>query len=274
MEKEKIEHPKISIITPTFNSEGTIRATIESVLQQDYNHWEHIIYDGQSTDNTVSIIKVYSHIKFVSEPDGGVYDAMNKGIKVATGDYLFFMGGDDVFYENSTLSQLAESCDGFDFVYGDVKFKKSGQIYSGESSFEKLIKSQVSICHQACFYHKSIFEKVGLYDTKYFVHADFDLNVKIFEDESITKKYIDKIICIFNEVGMSGNHSNADKFHDDLASHYISKYSSQLEVIWELARMSNENKKLKKDIYSLRQSKFHKLYARGIKLFNKFKADR
>ena len=105
-----IENLKISIITVSFNSEETIKTTLNSVLNQNFKNIEHIIIDGKSTDNTIQIVKKYSHIKkIVSEPDNGIYDAMNKGIKIATGDIIGFLNSDDFFANDNVLSRVAST---------------------------------------------------------------------------------------------------------------------------------------------------------------------
>ena len=99
---------KISIVTPTFNSAPTLRETIESVLAQDYENWEHIVMDGGSTDGTVDILRSYPHLQWVSEKDKGHYHAMNKGIERATGDVIVILNGDDCYREGA-LSKVAEA---------------------------------------------------------------------------------------------------------------------------------------------------------------------
>src|SRR5437870_7427659 len=116
--------PKISVVTPTFNGIATRRETIESVLNQDYQNWEHIVIDGGSTDGTVHLLRSYSHLQWISEKDHGHYHAMNKGIERATGDVIAILNADDCYRERA-LSKVAlafeqhPKCDG---LFGDVVY--------------------------------------------------------------------------------------------------------------------------------------------------------
>lgn len=116
-------NPKISVITPSFNSVTKIEKAIKSVLKQDYKNWEHIIIDGKSTDNTVEILKKYSHLKWVSEKDNGQSDAMNKGFSKSTGDIIVYLNADDYFYPNAFSSVIKEFNKGAKFVVGNIKVK-------------------------------------------------------------------------------------------------------------------------------------------------------
>lgn len=248
--------PLISIIIPSFNSAETIAETIDSILQQDYKHVEVLIMDALSADGTAKIVEHYTqtnaNIAFYSEKDKGVYDAMNKGIAKATGDYLYFMGSDDVFYEPNTLSKLSPILkSGADFVYGNIQFKHNKRIYSGESNIEKLMIEQISICHQAIFYAKRVFDVVGSYDLKYHIHADYDFNIRCFKNESIRTKYTDQIIAIFNENGLSGTSSNADGFHT-----WLTNVTSEREAVLALYY---QNRKLKNDLRNIESSNSYKL---------------
>lgn len=209
-----------SIIIPAYNSAKTISETLNSILNQTYQDFEVLVMDGNSSDNTIEIVKKHqtnsSKLDFVSEKDNGVYDAMNKGIKLAKGDYLYFMGSDDVFLDFSTLQNVFNAISGEDIVYGNVKFKHSGKIHSGKSSLDKLLYDGVSICHQALFYKKSVFETIGDYNEKYFIHADHEFNIRCFEYDNFKIKYINQVIAIFNEQGLSGIETNSDGYFQDL----------------------------------------------------------
>ena len=208
-----MQTPKFSIITPVFNNEKEIEQCLKSVAAQTYTNIEHIIIDGNSNDNTVNIIMDFSikhpHLKFLSEKDNGIYDAMNKGIQMASGDYLYFMGSDDVFYNELVLSQIADETKSFDLIYGNVWFKHKQIIYNGASDKRKII--DCSICHQAAFFHKRIFDAVGVYGATLKYAGDWDLFLRCFYNEKIKIKYVDNIICIFNDLGISGYHSESKK---------------------------------------------------------------
>lgn len=193
----------ISIITVVKNGVLTIERTILSVIKQDYSDFEYIIIDGVSTDGTLAILNKYSNnIKIIiSEPDTGIYDAMNKGIAVATGDWIYFLGCDDILYDSSTLTKVfSNNIIGVDVLYGNVEFLYSHKIFDGEFNFEKLCTK--SPCHQAIFYRKELFKRFGNFDTNYINTSDYVFNVKTFCSR-VHWKYIDQIIAIYNETGAS-----------------------------------------------------------------------
>jgi glycosyltransferase involved in cell wall biosynthesis len=204
--------PKVTIITPVLNSEGTIKECILSVAAQTYSNKEHLLIDGQSTDGTLEVIKKYakkySHIKLLSEKDTGIYDAMNKGIDMSEG-WLYFLGGDDILYNDKILKKLfSDNPYGeYDVIYGNAKFKISGEIYDGKFNCYKLLKK--NICHQAIFFKKRIFDKFGRFETKYKGVADWVLNMQWFNSKSIKYKYVNMVIAIYNEDGYCFN--NPDK---------------------------------------------------------------
>ncbi|MFZ4520880.1 MAG: glycosyltransferase family 2 protein [Bacteroidales bacterium] len=207
------DQPLISIITPSFNSAATINLAINSVIDQEYKHIEHIVVDGLSQDETPEIVAKYAqkwkHIRMIREKDKGVYDAMNKGIAASKGQFYFFMGSDDQFYDKSVLSDLVKS--GLlaqqRVVYGNVKiagdtgWAKDGQIYDGKFSQKKLTSQ--NICHQAIFYPKRILSKIEPYNINYRINADWDLNWRCWAKAEFL--YFDRIICSFSAGGTSTN---------------------------------------------------------------------
>ena len=230
---------------------------MQSIVTQKYTSIEVLVIDGASADETCEIVNSfilnYSFIKCISEKDRGVYDAMNKGIQLSKGDFLYFMGSDDVFYANDTLDLIFTKENlSYDIIYGNVEFKKSKKIYSGESSLSKLMESQISICHQAIFYSKRTFNIIGNYNLKYFIHADYDFNIRCFKNEELKIKYINIIIAIFNEAGLSGVNSNADGFHTELTEFNLSQN-------YNIIGLFEENKKLKNELNNISKSKEYKL---------------
>ena len=199
-----LKKPKISIITVAFNSAKTIKGTIESIISQDYNNIEYLIIDGGSTDGTMDIVKSYAeHVKYyVSEPDNGIYDAMNKGIKAATGDVIGILNSDD-FYPNSfVLSNVAKlfqkySCDA---VYGDLVYVKANDInkikrywQAGEYSTSK-IKNGWMLPHPTFFVKKKIYTRYGLYDTDLKSAADYEMILKLLYKHNISVHYLPMIL--------------------------------------------------------------------------------
>ena len=191
-----------SIITPTFNSESTIESTILSVLNQDEELYEYIIIDGNSYDNTLSIVRKYEHkIRWISEKDHGVYDALNKGITYARGKYLYFLGSGDLLCEG-VLSKISKELQPeYHLLYGYVFNKATKKYYGGK--FNKYTLAIKNICHQAIFYKRDIFELIGLYDLKYSVLSDYALNLKCFGHKTLKIKYVPVCIALYEGSGLS-----------------------------------------------------------------------
>ena len=204
----------ISIITVVRNGVSTIEQTILSVLSQDYSDFEYVIVDGVSSDGTLDILEKYSDkIRYVSESDAGIYDAMNKGVSLAKGDWLYFLGCDDIFYNNSVLSNifLKSKYLEFNVVYGNVLFLHSDIIYDGQFDDAKMYDR--SICHQAIFYRKEIFVEYGNFSTEYKTASDNIFNIYVYCFNPKAWHYVNQIVAIYNEKGAS---EFADpKFSDD-----------------------------------------------------------
>ena len=207
--------PKISIITVSFNSAKTIKETIKSVLTQDYNNIEYIIIDGGSSDETIDIVKSYSEkiSYFISEKDNGIYDAMNKGIRAATGDIVGILNSDD-FYPNSfVLSNVARSFEKYncDAVYGDlvyVKAKDATQIkrywQAGNYNTSK-IKNGWMLPHPTFFVKKVMYDRYGLYNTDLKSAADYEMILKLLYKENISVQYIPMILVKMRMGGASNS---------------------------------------------------------------------
>lgn len=211
--------PKISIITPTYNSEKNIEACITSVANQTHQNIEHIIIDGASADNTLNIIKEiaakYTHLKFISEPDRGIYDAMNKGIDIATGEWIYFLGSDDVFIDDLVLEEVFSNpgVKQVDIVYGGVQYKYSEEQYNIPFDYTRLRFQNIN--HQAMFTRKLVFDKVGKFNTKYKIFADWEFNIRWMGSTAIPSLYMPRLIAVFNEKGLSGSRKIDKDFQRD-----------------------------------------------------------
>ncbi len=199
------DNPVFSIIIPTYNCEGTIKKCLYSVLCQTFTNIEIIIVDGFSIDETLSIvnsIKDY-RIKILSESDKGIYDAMNKGIKLAKGEWTYFLGSDDSLYDEEILEYIFTNFNdkNYDVVYGNVLMTETNKIYDGVFNSEKI--QTITLCHQAIFYRKKVHYDLGLYNIKYKVLADHDLNLKWFFSKKHKHIYVDKIIANYSINGYS-----------------------------------------------------------------------
>lgn len=205
----------LSLITPSYNSSKTIARTIDSVIAQDYSDLEYIIIDGASTDDTLKIIKSYRekiNIKLVSEGDGGIYDAMNKGIRMATGDIIGILNSDDLFDNNRVLKTVSEAFADFqiDAVYGDIKYfggdvdKTTRYWRTGEYREDKLNNGWV-IPHPALFLRRSVYEKAGLFNTDFKIASDYEFILRILKIHKIKVKYISEVFVLMYDGGTSAS---------------------------------------------------------------------
>lgn len=207
---------KLSIIIPTFNSESVLGRALNSIVNQTFKDWEVLIIDGMSTDNTIDVAKSYndSRIKVFSEPDKGIYDAMNKGIKKANGEWLYFLGSDDYLINKHVLKSVVSQINKqYDVIYGDVLSSHLKPAHYGIWDTNK-IKHKYNICHQAIFYKKNLFERIGFYDLKYPLLADFDFNMRWFFNTKTRHKYISITIAFFSDGGCGRRNTDTNFLHD------------------------------------------------------------
>ena len=217
---------KISVVTVCYNAADTIEKTMLSVLNQTYHDIEYIIIDGGSTDGTVDIIRKYADkiAYWVSEPDKGIYDAMNKGIKVATGDFLFFLGADDILIIEVSTIVGRLCCD--TILYGGVELKSSGKILHTKFHRYSLVRNNVP--HQGIFYPKSLFSTFT-YNTSYKIYADWLLNMQcLYLNISVRK--IDEPIVLYNDNGISRSESDSIFFKNQ--KQIIKKYLGYFPFVY------------------------------------------
>jgi len=195
---------KISIITVCFNSAETIEGTIRSVLGQDYKDIEYVVVDGDSTDGTIEVVNNYKDeiSKFTSEPDEGIYEAMNKGIKLSSGDIIAFLNSDDMYTDRTIVGQMTEfmQSNGLDAAYGDLiyvdrknsnrvrRFWKAGQYRRNALCYGWVLP------HPTFFCRKEIFERHGYFNDKLQIAADFELMLRFIEKHQIKVGYLPKVI--------------------------------------------------------------------------------
>lgn len=208
-------HPKFSIITVTYNAGAVLEDTIQSVITQTYRNVEYIILDGGSKDHTLDIINRYrEHIHtLVSEPDKGLYDAMNKGIRLATGDYLCFLNAGDELHEDDTLQLMVHSITGTelpDVLYGETAivdeeghFLRMRRLSAPENLNWKSFKDGMLVCHQAFFPRRELAEP---YDLRYRFSADFDWCIRIMKKSHTLHNTHLTLIDYLNEGVTTRNH--------------------------------------------------------------------
>lgn len=218
--------PKVSVITPALNAKSVIEACILSVAGQTYPNIEHLVIDACSTDGTQELLAGLAdrchHLRWISEDDRGIYDAMNKGIRMAEGEWLYFLGSDDVLKNCDVLSTIftRKEVASNDLLYGYNEFGDKNETFGGEFSLAKLLIQ--NICHQAMFYRKELFEKYGYYDESYRSWSDWEINIRFFANENIAVTYIPVVISKYATGGYSDCNRD-EKLLNDLPE-IIKKY--------------------------------------------------
>lgn len=232
---------KFSIVTISLNSEDVIENCINSIAEQTYANREHIIIDGGSQDSTVRIIQEHSeHLShWVSEPDQGIADAMNKGIEAATGDYVIFIHSDDFLIDNRALESIYESMrDPIDYyifqvmaVYPDQSRKLMHNRGFGWSTYFKM-----GSCHQGHVISRRLFQKYGTYDTSFKIGMDYDFVLRVLS-QSISSKSVDIAVSCMGQTGISSRTDWAgleQRFMDERRAHEKNNASVLLKAIYPI----------------------------------------
>lgn len=253
---------KISVITATWNSGKTVQDTIDSVLRQSYQDVEHIIKDGGSTiDDTLAIIERSSSryidcgksLRWVSERDGGIYDAMNKGVEMASGDIIGILNSDDFYTTNDILAKVAEAFDEdpqLDAVYGDIHFVKSENLgkctrYFSSRYFRPwMFRFGFMPAHPSCYVRRTVYENDGMYDLNFKTSSDFEWIVRLWKKNKIKARYLNLDFVTMRAGGEStAGIASKRKVNRDIAlslkKHGI--YSNQLfqslRYIWRIGEL-------------------------------------
>ena len=225
---------KVSIITISFNSMVTIEKTLLSVANQSYENIEHIIVDGNSKDNTIDICKSYSHIsKILSEPDKGVYDAFNKGIKLATGEIIGFLNADDVFYSEKAVEDLvnAFSNNEADIVYGNLDYvnkeEKVIRNWISKPYVKGLVKNAWMPAHPTFYCKKEVYDRLGGYNDSFKIAGDFELCLRFLEVNKVSSYYLNKklVKMLVGGISNSGLKSKLTIFKEELRAFKINNIS-------------------------------------------------
>lgn len=245
---------KYSIIIPTFNSGKTLKRCLDSIVTQSFHDWEVLAMDGDSKDNTVAIVCSYhdNRIRVFSEPDKGIYDAMNKGIDKSFGNWLLFLGSDDYLYDRDVLSNVVPFLlDELDVVYGEVE-SHWPELNRGEWSLEKIDGNR---CHQAIFYNRRFFGKTIRYNLRYPVLADFDVNLRWFLNRKYKHRYIPITVSHFCDGGVSSQVEDKN-FYKDVELNKL-KYNNHMLTLPYKKRaarqyvMANPEKKILNTVLSV-----------------------
>lgn len=227
----EINCPKVSVLTVNLNNKVGIVETIESVLNQTYENKEYIVIDGGSTDGSIDVIRKYlSNINYwISEPDGGIYDAMNKGIKVAKGKWIIFMNSGDLFANKNVLENIFCNKIKTDkkIVYGNTIVKDKNKKINPSGKINKNYFFFETICHQSIFFRKDIFESIGYYSLNYKIISDKEFLLRAAINK-INFTYIDTDVCVWDAVGFA---SNNHKLLYDEATNLRNTYFNIFEQI-------------------------------------------
>ncbi|MDR2039810.1 MAG: glycosyltransferase [Bacteroidales bacterium] len=236
---------KVSIITASYNNVDTIRSTIESVLSQTYPDIEYIVVDGGSADGTVDIIKEYQHFiaKWISEPDEGIYYALNRGLDMATGDVIGFLHADDVLCDYSTVSKIIDIFEKkqVDAVYGDLVYVARNDVHNivrfwkSNDFTPQLLKQGWMPPHPTLFVLKKMYEKYGNFNTNLRIAADYDLILRFFSQPDFKSEYLPHIIVRMRMGGMSNkNIGNLfRKSQEDYKSMKFNNIGGLRALIWK-----------------------------------------
>jgi glycosyltransferase involved in cell wall biosynthesis len=220
--------PMFSIIVPTLNSEATLGACLNSVVCQTRSAFELVLVDGASIDGTLDIANTFApdlgtRLVIHSAPDQGIYDAMNRGVGMATGAWLLFLGSDDTLYEAETLERVATFIDEHqpsDLVYGDVMFRSTSSRHAGPFDLERLLFEQ-NICHQSVFYRRELFDNIGPYSLRYPLWADWDFNIRCFSNPALVARYMDIVVARYNDItGISARTGTDKEFRKRLPRYF------------------------------------------------------
>ena len=233
-----MRNPFFSIIIPTYNSINTLSACLDSIVNQSLQNFEILIMDGLSKDGTIPIVKKYeagnANIRWVSEKDKGIYDAMNKGVKMAKGEWIYFLGSDDLINNNQILQKIFSlNKSGYEVVYGNAKivgdtsWAKDGELYDGKFDLQKLLKK--NICHQAIFYNKNCFANgSSLFNNDYKLCADYDFNLRCWANHPFL--YINLTIVDFYGGGKSTQHNSDELFIKDFNKNRLTYFGNNVQA--------------------------------------------
>lgn len=203
---------KISIVTVSYNSAATIRDTLECVSSQDYQYIEHIIVDGASSDNTLEIVREFPHVaRLVSEKDKGLYDAMNKGLRMATGDIIGILNSDDVYAHTSVVSKVAATfqSSGASTVYGDLQYVKPENLNKVVRNWKsgKYKRSNFYYGwmppHPSFFVRREVYDELGLFTTDLRSAADYEIMLRILLKHGYSAAYIPEVLVKMRTGGIS-----------------------------------------------------------------------
>ncbi|MCP9610592.1 glycosyltransferase family 2 protein [Coprobacter tertius] len=238
-----MEKPFFTIVTITYNAEKTVGITLESVGNQSYKNYEYIAIDGASKDRTTQILKSSPYLtKYISEPDNGLYDAMNKGLKLATGEYIIFLNAGDALHSKDTLEKIVDSIgeNRPDIIYGetalvdtDRNFIGMRRLHAPDKLTWKSFRMGMLVCHQAFIVRRELAPE---YDTQYRFSADYDWCIRCMKKSSQIHNTHHTLIDYLNEGITTQNHKASLKERYDIMVRYYGRISVTLLHLWFAVR--------------------------------------
>ena len=196
----------LSVITICLNAKKMLEMTSESLICQKTINFQWIVIDGNSVDGTQSIIQKYEKNcdLFISEPDDGIYDAMNKGLRYAKGEYVLFLNAGDTLYNSKTLSSINFFINR-DLIVGDLYFCQNKELNKSPNKLQKNYLLKKMLPHQATFFRRDIFDKYGFFDTSYRIAGDYEMFSRLIQKYKVSYSHVPGIIANFDETGISSN---------------------------------------------------------------------
>ncbi|MFW0718125.1 glycosyltransferase family 2 protein [Pedobacter sp. N23S346] len=241
---------KVSIITINYNNVNGLEKTIESVINQTHNDIEYLVIDGGSNDGSVEIITQYSERinYYISEKDGGIYNAMNKGINKSTGDYLLFINSGDSLIDTNILAEIMSENRVEDIIYGNLLLYDAEKQWTWNSpdklTFRDFYNS--TIPHPSTFIKRELFNKVGLYDETLKIVSDWKFFLLAFTRYSASYVHVNKIITAYSYDGISSREENFKKIEQERHEVLRSEFNFMVDDYVELEKLSSEMKRIKK----------------------------
>lgn len=218
---------KVSIIIATYNAAETLRAALSSVHNQAFSDWECIVVDGGSKDGTVDIIKDFSdkdlRYRWISEPDGGVYNAFNKGWRMARGEWIYYLGADDEILPNTFMSIFEQKIEDSGVIYGNYLTRSQGKVEIIKSHSDPSFLRKYNTSHQAVIMRRKVIEELKGFNERYRLCADYDIMVRAYLKKYIFK-YVDINFAVFTIGGISSNSLGTESWYIRKQNHTVNLF--------------------------------------------------
>jgi glycosyltransferase involved in cell wall biosynthesis len=240
-------NPKLSIITINLNNIDGLRKTFESVFNQLFSDFEYIVIDGGSTDGSAELLRQYNEkiAYWISEPDSGVFQAMNKGIRAAKGEYLLFLNSGDFLVDNNVLTEVFREDHTEDILWGTSRYSRNGQVLSNSPSPEKLTLKffyNQTISHQSTFIRGSLFKQYGNYKEDFKINSDYEFWIRTIILNNCTTKKLNILVSDYNLEGLSGSQNNLELSREE--NKKILKHSVPPRILDDYSAWMEERKQL------------------------------